>query len=178
MIKTQFELQGLEALNAKLAAINDDLKLKGGRFALRRAANLIRDKARSNAKTLDDPQTPQNISKNIVTRWSGKRFKRTGDLGFRIGILGGARQYADTRENRRKRRVGATYIDGGTELSKNGQPGGDTFYWRFIEFGTVNAPAKPFMRNALQRNISKATSEFIKQYGKSIDRAIKRAGKK
>jgi hypothetical protein len=33
------------------------------------------------------------------------------------------------------------------------------------------------MRRALADNISAATSEFVSQYEKAIDRAIKRAGK-
>ena len=37
-----------------------------------------------------------------------------------------------------------------------------------------NAPAQPFARRALSENIQAATDEFINQYNKALDRAIKR----
>jgi HK97 gp10 family phage protein len=168
-----YQLTGIEDLIGKLDAVVYETKYKGGRFALRKAAQLIRDKARANAMRLDDPATAQSIAKNVAERWNGSLFKRTGDLGFRIGVLGGAKQYADTKANRRGVRVGETYKTGGS----SGNPGGDTFYWRFIEFGTSKLRAQPFLRPAMENNLDAATTEFIKQYGKALDRAIKKASK-
>lgn len=169
----EFEIQGLDALLAKLDGIKQDAKLKGGRFALRKAANLVAAKAKEGAARLNDPQTSEEIVKNVAVRWNGQRFKNTGDLAFRVGILGGARQYSNTKDNVRKGRAGQTYLTGGDKSN----PGGDTFYWRFLEFGTEKAAAKPFMRPALENNIQAATNEFVTEYGKSIDRAIKKAAK-
>ncbi|MCX4186771.1 HK97-gp10 family putative phage morphogenesis protein [Methylophaga sp. OBS4] len=169
----QFELLGAEQINAKLKAVTEDIRYKSGRAALRKAANIIRDAAISNAQKIDDPMTADNIAANIATRWDGKRFKQTGNLGFRIGVRGGARAYGDTRENRRKRRVGEMYSTGGS----SNNPGGDTWHWRLVEFGTSRSRAQPFMRPALSRNVGAAQAEFIKQYGKGLDRAIKRAAK-
>ncbi|WP_110641012.1 HK97-gp10 family putative phage morphogenesis protein [Salinicola sp. CPA57] len=169
-----FRIEGVEALNAKLKGVSDDVRLKGGRFALRKAANLVRDQAKANAARVDDPTTNESIAKNIAVRWDGKHFKRTGDLKFRVGVLGGAMAYGDTRLNRRKSRVGKEY---GTDGS-SGNPGGDTWYWRFLEFGTSRQRAQPFMRTALASSIDAATAEFVNQYGKAVDRAIKRAAKK
>lgn len=56
-------------------------------------------------------------------------------------------------------------------------PGGDTWYWRLVEFGTEKTGAKPFMRPALANHTDKATNVFLTEYSKSIDRAIKRAAK-
>ena len=36
----------------------------------------------------------------------------------------------------------------------------DVYYWRFLEFGTVNSVAKPFLRPALYNNIEEITNEF------------------
>lgn len=36
----------------------------------------------------------------------------------------------------------------------------DVYYWRFLEFGTVNSVAKPFLRPALYNNIEGVTKEF------------------
>ena len=148
---------GLAAVLAKFAAITDDVKRKGGRFALRKAAQLVRDAAVANAARIDDPATAADISKNIVERWNGKLYKSSqGQLmGFRIGVLGGA---------------------GGnkpTEAFSN-LPGKDTRHWRHLEFGTEDTAAQPFLRRALSDNTSLAIQVFAREYQKSLARAVKR----
>lgn len=153
-----FEVEGLPELVAKMEGLSYDLKRKGGRFALRRAAQVIRDAAKEGASRLDDPETAKDTSKNIVERWSGRHFKKTGDLMFRVGVMGGA---------------------GGSKKGSalSGLPGGDTRSWRHLELGTENTPAQPFMRPALSENLEAASNVFVKEYGKSIDRALRRAAK-
>lgn len=167
----EFKLQGIDSLVSKLEAISFDLKRKGGRSALRKAAVLISEKVKENARRINDSETPEDISKNITLRWNGKLFKSSGDLGFRIGVLGGAKQYNNM--HTRKGGRSGTYRVGGS----HDNPGGDTFYWRFVEFGTARVAARPFMRPALAQSISEATDTFITEYEKAIDRAIKRAAK-
>lgn len=147
----EIDVQGLDALNAKLKSVTEDLRKKGGRTALRKAAQLIRDDARKSARLFDDPATPSSIPENIIERWNGRLYKKRKDLGFRIGVKGGARP--------------------------NNDPD-NTAHWRYIEFGTSKVTARPFMRPALADNIGNATTVFIKEYNKAIDRAIKRAAKK
>ncbi|UPT53226.1 minor capsid protein [Synechococcus phage Yong-L1-251] len=153
-------VEGLEPLLARMDSISFDLRKKGGRFAMRKAANLIRDKARENAANVNDPKTPEEIAANIVVRFAPKEFKRNGNLVFRVGVLGGARGHAAA--------------SGEVKGKGKANPGGDTFYWRFLEFGTINAPAQPFARRSLSENIQAATNEFITNYNKALDRAIKR----
>ena len=153
-----FEIKGLDALQAKLQAVSFDMQKKGGRFALRKAAQVIRDKAISNAASIDDPESRESISKNITERWNGRLNKKSGgnDMGFRIGVLGGAK-------------------DTGKEDSKN--PGGTTFHWRFIEFGTAKMAAKPFMRPALEQSQAQVVDTFVNEYSKALDRALRKAQK-
>lgn len=155
----QFSLVGMDELLGKLDSVNQDIKYKGGRFALRKAANLIAQKAKEGALRIDDPATASNIAKNIAVRWSGRFFKATGNLKFRVGVMGGA---------------------GGPKPSEyyDGNPGKDTRHWRYHEFGTRNHKAQPFMRPAGEQNTGEALNEFATQYGKAIDRALKRAQKK
>lgn len=87
-----FQMNGLPELLGKLDALDNDIKKKGGRFALRKAAQVLRKQAQANAERVDDPMTESRIAKNIVERWSGRTFKRTGNLMFRIGVLGGAKR--------------------------------------------------------------------------------------
>lgn len=157
----EFKIEGLDSLLGKLEAISYDLKRKGGRSSLRKAAEVVRAAAQANAQRIDDPETAENIGKNIAMRWNGRLFKRTGDLGFRVGVIGGAR-------------IPKSRPKG----SEPGGPGGDTRYWAFVEFGHETARANPFMRPALADNISEATNTFVSEYEKAIDRAIKRAKKK
>lgn len=157
----QLNITGLDSLLGKLEAVSYDVKRKGGRSALRKAAQLVADRVRENAARIDDPETAESIAKNVAIRWNGRIFKQSGDLGFRIGILGGARIPKSNPKG-----------------SDPGGPGGDTRYWAFVEFGTEDTQAQPFMRNALSENISAVTNEFVAQYEKAIDRAIKRAAKK
>lgn len=152
----QFKIEGRESLFAKFDAIKHDLKRKGGRAALRKAAMVVVKAAKQNAKGIDDPGTGRSIADNVALRWDGKLFKRTGDLGFRIGILHGA------------------VLKKGGDTSKNAP----TPHWRLIEFGTETARANPFFRRALAENIATVTDTFLTEYEKAIDRAIKRAAKK
>lgn len=168
-------LNGVEALNAKLNGLSQDLKYKGGRSALRKAAHIVRDAAVANASKVNDPRTAEEIAKNVTLRWSTKTFKATGDLAFRVGVLGGAR----TPPKRQRKSRGKNTLDELGEVAGKGKgnPGGDTFYWRFLEFGTEHAPAQPFLRRALSDNTQKAADTFITEYSKAIDRVLKRQAK-
>lgn len=138
---------GLDELEKKMKAVTFDAKKKGGRFALRKAAQVIRDDARKRASRVDNPATQSSIPGAITERWNGRLFKRTENLGFRIGVKGGAKVSDDP---------------------------SDTGHWRYVEFGTSRMAAQPFMRPALSENVGEATTEFAKQYKKALDRAIKK----
>lgn len=170
----EVNLTGLDSLKTKLAAVSDVTRNKAGRAALRKAAAVVRDRAISNASRIDDPKTKEAIYKNIVVSWSNRAFKRTGNLTFRIGVMGGARQYAATKENVRKVRAGKAYKTSGDK----GNPGGDTWYWRFQEFGTQHTPAVPFMRPAMNSADDGVINVFVTEFEAAIDRAVLRAAKK
>jgi len=155
MFDVQHSIKGVEALTRSMEAVGHEISYKGGRAALRKAANLIANAVKSNARRLDDPETAENIENNIAVRWSTKKFKRSGDLMFRVGVLGGARPLGNNKS----------------------ASGGDTWYWRMLEFGTRNMSASPFMRPALERNTHAATVEFVRQAKKAIERAVKREAK-
>lgn len=154
----EFSLVGVDELIGKLDSIKQDVRKKGGRFALRKAANIVRNKAKANAMALDDSATGRSIADNIDLRFSSRTFKQSGDLKFRIGVKQGAKLAGK-----------GEAIDTGT--------GGATPHWRLLEFGTEKMRARPFMRNALADSIAEVTNEFVAQYDKALDRAIKRAKK-
>lgn len=155
MNSSQHELKGIDELLNKFKSINKDVKYKGGRFALRKAANIVANVAKSNARIIDDPNTGRSISDNIKVRFSSRTFKKTGNLMFRVGV-----------------KHGSLLSTGGDKAANAPTP-----HWRLIEFGTEKMSATPFMRPALENNISEAIGEFVTQYKKAINRAIKKAGK-
>lgn len=152
----EFSLTGLDTLLGRLDSISDDLKKKGGRAALRRAGNVIVDRAKANARRLDDIHTGRSIADNIALRWNGRVFRRTGDLAFRIGVLHGA-----VLKNHPDKAVNAP-----------------TPHWRLLEFGTEKMRAQPIMRPAAENGVDMVISTFVNEYDKALDRAIARARKK
>lgn len=152
----EYKLTGVDELLGKLDSITDDMKRKGGRAALRKAANVIANRAKANARRLDDLETGRSIADNIAVRWNGREFKRNGNLAFRIGVLHGAvlKKHPDKAKN------------------------APTPHWRLLEFGTENMRAQPIMRPAAENGAEEAMNTFVEEYGKSIDRAIIRAAKK
>jgi HK97 gp10 family phage protein len=148
-------MTGVDALVKKLEAIKYETRYKGGRFALRKAAQLVRNAARSNALQLDDKETGRSIARNVTEKWNGRLYKTTGDLGFRVGVQQGAILPKPGEA---------------TDLSA----GGPTPHWRLLEFGTERMAARPLMRPALESNVQRATDEFMRQYDKALDRALKK----
>lgn len=155
MADVEFKIHGLDSLVNKLESVSWDVKRKGGRTALRKAAKLVMEAAKAGAERLDDPDTARSIAGNIAIRFDSKRFKRTQDLGFRVGVKHGAR------------------LKDGGDTSANAP----TPHWRLLEFGTSKMAARPFMRPALANNIGAVTDTFVREYEKAIDRALKRAAK-
>lgn len=171
---TSVQMNGLPELKKKLEGLKYDAQKRGGRAALRKAAQLVRNAARVNALTIDDPETADVIAKNITERWSNVYNRRTGNLMFRVGILGGVfgklqgdltGAYGDkfTKATRKKGAHGSF-------------PGGDTRHWGYLEFGTERAAAQPFFQRALADNAQAATDVFIRSWSEAIDRALKKAG--
>ena len=133
-------LQGVEGLKRKLALLPERLGRNAARRALRKGANIIRDAARANARRFDDPETREAIYKNIVVANGGmKRERRVGGAMVRVGVIGGAQSgkklvHADNKTNRKKGIVGQEY---------------SLYHWRYLEFGTSQMRAQPFMRPAM-----------------------------
>ncbi len=118
-------------------------------------------------QTLDDGTTSEKIWKNIVTKPAKSRSKSY--VVMRVGIKGGAK-YADTSVNRRLGRVGQENENAGSKSN----PGGDTWYWRFLEFGTSRTRAKPFLRTAFNSKKDEAEQEFIKSFKEQLNVEISR----
>lgn len=148
----EFSIIGLDDILKKMDYVSDAVRGKRGRAALRKAGMIVVNAARQKVGTQDDPATGRKIADNIAIRWNGRRFKATGDIAWRIGVLKGAKIPKDNHAG-----------DGA---------GTATPHWRLLEFGTKTSPAKPFLRPALANNISQVTDTFVRELTKGIEKAI------
>ena len=167
-------IKGLGPLLDRLRTLPAKLQAKELRSAMRKGATLVRKSAIAKAHAIDDPVTKEKIYANVVVHFAPKLSKREGGIAMQVGILGGAKQYGNTKENVRKRRVGKTYKTGGDK----GNPGGDTWYWRFVEFGIPSRgiEARPFLLPALEQNAEAATGVIAASLRKAIDRLAAKGG--
>jgi HK97 gp10 family phage protein len=167
------KITGVDTMVDRLSKLADKVQRTEARKAARKGAIVMRNAARQNfrAANIDDPDTRENIGKNIAVQESRRGGKAAAGIMMRVGILGGARQYAGTKANVRKGRAGKTYAVGGTLAKVGGGPGGDTFYWRFHEFGAPgrNIKARPFMRPAFAQTPQTATDAVALALNFSLD---------
>lgn len=118
----------LDALIGRMSALDASVQRSIARRSTAKGIRLIRDRVRANAAKIDDPKTKNNISKNVHVQWAPRLAKAEQGAAFRVGIRGGGLGRLENEQN----------------------PGGDTYYWRFLEFGTTKLPAKPFFRPAIE----------------------------
>jgi HK97 gp10 family phage protein len=150
-VADEFKIEGLEEVQRKLKELPEKFGKRGMRRALRKGANVVRDAARNNAKRIDDPATREDISKNIAVYSGGaKRESRAGGVMMRVGVRGGARP---TRGD-------------------NGAPGGATWYWRLVEFGSSLVAARPFMRPALFNNAGRVADTVTQAAKVELDKEL------
>lgn len=154
----EFKITGLEPALAKMREVTAQVTLKAVRGSASKAMRVVRDAARANARRLNDPATSEDIAKNIAV--STKVYPRQGMVVSRVGVRGGAKA----------RKGGGAYQVGGSKEN----PGGDTFYWRFLELGTSKMPARPFMRPALENNVDKVVGTFVEDLSGAIEKAVAR----
>lgn len=163
MINAKFHLNGLADIYVNLKEISDVLggneAGKPARNALYKAARSIKNRAIKKAEAIDRRKTPEKIFLNIAVRAMKYPHRAGGDIGYRIGVLGGAK-----------------------DLSKQGEimnpnkdnPGGDTWYWRLVELGTERSAAKSFMRSAMNEGGEKAMEIFASEMRKEIEKALRK----
>lgn len=161
------EITGLDEVQAKLQQLGNARKAKNAATrSSRKAMNIVKKAAVLNAKALDDKDSPEKIWKNIITK-AGKT-KGVDGVVMKVGVKGGARNYGTNADNRRAGRIGRRYQTQGDK--KN--PGGDTWYFRLVEYGSATNNATPFMRPALNNNIDAVQVEFKRSFLEELDKEI------
>lgn len=147
-------IEGMDAVLKKLQQLDGMHQRRALRRGVTRGAAEVRKKARANAKSVDNPATQEQIFRNVSAKaWRVR--KNRPYLGSSIGVLGGAK--------------GAATNVGEIKGAGKDNPGGDTWYWRMLEFGTQKMAAKPFLSTALESEKNKAVDAIRDGASKAID---------
>ena len=152
MSKEKFSLIGFKELQAKLKKLEQEVRIKASRAALRRAAGIVVKAAKQNALTIDDKKTGRRIADNIRLQYGTKVFNQTGKHLYRIGV------------NTRWKNI----IKG----NKDEGYGGNTPHWHMVEFGTRRSREKQYMRPALRNNINNVLNRFARELNKEINKLV------
>lgn len=128
----RIQVLGLRELGVAMQTLSDDMRTKVARQAVAAGAGVVRKAARDNA-----PVDSGNLKASLI-------MKRIKDTNL-------TEEYIVTPRKGKTR-------DGKSAKRGQGKLGKDAYYARFVEFGTVKAPAQPFMRPALEDNVQRATN--------------------
>lgn len=153
MYDVKWDLHGFDRVIAKMRGLTPALRGKAGRSALGSAARVVTNAAKDNALRVDDPETGRKIADNVTQRFRSKYFKATGDLMVSVGVA------------TNKGPIPKGNPDEGSK--------GNTPHWHLVELGTERMRAQPFLRPALENNISKVEQVFADKLEKQIDKLVK-----
>lgn len=128
-----YKLKGADALSAKFKTLSQELQRQVVVPAAKDAMDIVLKDAKAKWDAIDDPRTFPDIGKNVAMIEDTKFFQETGSTKISVGI--------------RKRRRGVA--------------GGNTFFWKYLELGTVHIRAYAPMRRALNENTQAVFQEFL-----------------
>ena len=160
------QIHGLAGLLASLRELPKAVQGKPLQVGMRKAGNVIRNEARQ--RVIRDTGF---LASQIVVRRANAKNRRKAGVGaggeyFTVGVRTGKKvRYANTKRNRRKRRVGKLY-----------EQSGWAYYWRFLEFGTKKMAPKPFLTPAAEARGPEAAQVLIDETRKALDDQLKREG--
>lgn len=160
MANLTVKVNGLQQLSKAMNDLGRKTKNRIAVKAMRQGGVIIRDQARSNAPVLKEnvPHRKRGtLRKAVVT---STKVNKSGVIRTKI--------YVRTLKGSK---IEAFKVRTGRSGAKNPN---DPFYWRFVEFGTSNMVAKPFMRPAFQQSKERATNEILTTLKSEIIRESQR----
>lgn len=135
-------LTGFKELAAALKELGPRVARKHLRGAVSRGAMVVRNEARTLA-----PKDTGEMARDILT----KRERSAGDHMASYSVF--------VRSGKKSRLAG-----------KKRDVARDSFYWRFVEFGTVKMAARPFLRPAFEAK----KEEAVDAIGAELDKRIQK----
>lgn len=153
-------LTGVDEMRRQLESIADPKAVQRILGAgLSAGAQAIRDEARTRA-----PVRTGALRESIIAYRDRK--PQQGTVHYLVGVRRIKVAYAVNRLNRRLKRAGLKL-----KIRE------DTFYWRFLEYGTAKMHARPFMQPAIAVVAPKLVDLVGAKIQAGIDRTLKRQGK-
>lgn len=164
------EIKGLDELKRKMLSLPVKVQKNSLRAANYAGAAVFRDALRETIVDSPEPGAPGSPpkGKSGQLRKGVAIFRRRGPdnvAAHSVGLRSKRIKYANTRENRRKRRVGKTYQSD----TRN------SFVARMQEYGGANMAARPFMRPAFYPNTETAIERVRARLAKGLEDANRTA---
>lgn len=128
-----YNLKGADELSRVFKTLPQEMQRQVVVPAGKDAMDIVMRAAKANWDKIDDPSTFPDIAKNVAMIEDTKFFEETGSTKISVGI------------HKRRKGVG----------------GGNTYFWKYLELGTVHIRAYAPMRKALNENTQAVFSEFL-----------------
>lgn len=147
MIDISLDFSGLEAISRDLELLSRAENNKVLRDATRAGAEVLKDEVVERA-----PERTGKLKKNVVV--VTQKSRRRGEISSGVHIRG------------------VNPRTGNSDNTMKANNPRNAFYWRFVELGTANMPAHPFVRPAYDAREEEAASVAIARMNQAIDEVL------
>lgn len=147
MIGTSLDFSGLADIAKDLEALSRAENNKVLRDATRAGAEVLKEEVIDRA-----PVRTGKLKKNVVV--VTQKSRRRGEISSGVHIRG------------------VNPHTGNSDNSMKSDNPRDAFYWSFVELGTANMPAHPFVRPAYDTREEEAASAAIARMNQAIDEVL------
>lgn len=147
MIDFNLDFSALNGIARDLEVLSKAENNKVLRDATRAGAQVIRKEVIAKA-----PVKTGKTRKNVVV--VTQKSRRRGEISSGVHIRG------------------VNPRTGNSDTTMKASDPKNAFYWRFVELGTVNAPAHPFVRPAFDAREAEAAQAVINQANAAIDKVL------
>ena len=115
----------------------------------------------------------EGMRREVAEELLARALKRGADP-----VVDEAKRLAPYRTGELRDSIAYDLEDGNDTLSEGtvGPKGADVFYGGFVEFGTKNAPAKPYLRPAADKREAESQKIMSETILEGIEAAIRKAG--
>jgi HK97 gp10 family phage protein len=151
---------GLAQIEENLKMLGEELRERGTKLMMSRAAVPMRNEARRRAPVLKEQTHNRNPGtlRNAIQIW--RKRKTPYAVTYYVGVRGLSRQ-----------RVSA--FKGATGLSSRDNPN-DPYYWSFVELGTSKMRAQPFLRPSFEDRKGDSVKVAVDEGRKFVRRLVRK----
>ncbi|ELQ5996695.1 MULTISPECIES: HK97-gp10 family putative phage morphogenesis protein [Cronobacter] len=147
MIDINLDFSGLDEIARDLETLSRAENNKVLRDATRAGAEVLREEVIQRA-----PERTGKMKKNVVILT--QKARRRGEISSGVHIRG------------------VNPRTGNSDNTMKANNPRNAFYWRFVELGTVNMPAHPFVRPAFDTRQEQAAQVAMERMNRAIDEVL------